>query len=75
MACDFFKVGQCDICGREKFKFFLDRFEFVTAAGETLTGVYCWRCAFRYDRYNRLLRKHALVLGGGDAPKGAKDEK
>lgn len=75
MACHFFEVGKCDICGRKKFKFFLDRFVIVTAAEETLVGVYCWRCAFKYDRYNRLLRKNALVLGGGDNSKGAKNEK
>lgn len=70
MACNFFKVKKCDICGREKFSFFLDRFQFVTTSGETLSGVYCWRCAFRYDRYNRLLRRHALVLGGQDLQRG-----
>lgn len=63
MGCSFWKIGKCSICGKEKRNFFLDRFKFLTADGDEITGVYCWRCSFRYDRYNLLLPGRSLILG------------
>ena len=69
MACNFLKISKCDICGKEKRNFFLDKFKFLTADGDEIYGRYCWRCAFRYDRYNFLLHGKGMVLGVHDEQK------
>lgn len=63
MAFNFLKVGKCDICGRQTRNFFLDAFTFMTVQNEMIKGRYCWRCSFRYDRYNYNIRKNARLLG------------